>query len=145
MFWRIAVLAFWKARHLFLGGYHRGSNKTTPVESLSLQPGESVEVKSIQSIIDTLNEKACNRGLWFSPGMHLMCGKQSRVKGRIDKIITDGTGEMRQLRNTVRLEGSLCECAYLTVGGCSRGEISYWREIWLRRSQNPPHGVKGKT
>jgi hypothetical protein len=145
MFWRIAVLAFWKARHLFLGGYHRGSNKTTPVESLSLQPGESVEVKSIQSIIDTLNEKACNRGLWFSPGMHLMCGKQSRVKGRIDKIITDGTGEMRQLRNTVRLEGSLCECAYLTVGGCSRGEISYWREIWLRRSLNPPHGVKGKT
>jgi hypothetical protein len=134
MSWRIVVFAFWKARRLFLGEYHRGSNKTTPVESLSLQPGEPIEVKSIESILDTLNEKACNRGLYFSPGMHLMCGRQSRVKGRIDKIIVDGTGEMRRLHNTVRLEGSLCGCAYLNVGGCSRGEIAYWREIWLHRS-----------
>ena len=145
MVWRIMVLAFWKARKRFLGGYNRGCNKPTPVESLSLQPGESVAVKSIESIIDTLDEKACNRGLYFSPGMHLMCGKQSRVKDRIDKIIMDGTGEMRQLHNTVQLEGSLCECAYLTVGGCSRGEISYWREIWLRRFQNPRQGEKGIT
>jgi hypothetical protein len=143
MFWSVVVWAFWKARRLFLGERHRGRNKTTPVESLSLQPGESVEVKPLESIIDTLNEKAYNRGLWFSPGMHLMCGKQARVQHRIDKIIVDGTGEMRQLRNTVRLEGSLCGCAYLTVGGCSRGEISYWREIWLRRFQDPPQGKKG--
>ena len=58
------------------------------------------------------------------------------MKGRLDKIIVDGTGEMRQLRNTVCLEGSTCGCAYMgfDMGGCSRCELTYWREIWLRRS-----------
>ena len=53
---------------------------------------------------------------------------------KVDKIIVDGTGEMRQLRNTVFLEGSLCGCACVAFGGCPRGEFAYWREIWLRRS-----------
>jgi hypothetical protein len=135
MLWRIVVCVFWKVRRLFIGEYHRGSNTTTPVKTLSLQPGESVEVESIENIMDTLNEKGCNRGLYFSPGMHLMCGKESRVMHRVGNIIMDGTGEMRRLPDTVRLEGSLCECPYLIVGGCSRGEISYWKEAWLRRAE----------
>ena len=61
-------------------------------------------MKSLPSIIETLNEKGYNRGLYFSPDMRLWCGKQCRVKGRLDKIIVDGTGQMRQLRNTVCLE-----------------------------------------
>jgi hypothetical protein len=40
---------------------------------------------------------------------------------------------MRQLRNTVFLEGSLCGCSCVAFGGCPRGEFAYWREIWLRR------------
>jgi hypothetical protein len=55
------------------------------------------------------------------------------VKARLDKIIVDGTGEMRRLTNTVSLEGSLCGCAQIAFGGCSRCEFVYWREIWLRR------------
>ena len=104
--------------------------------ALNLQPGEWVEVKSMESIVETLNEKGYNRGLYFSPDMRLWCGKQCRVKGRLDKIIVDGTGQMRQLRNTVCLEGSTCGCSYMgfAMGGCSRCELTYWREIWLRRS-----------
>ena len=82
----------------------RGSGKCTVGQVLNLQPGDWVEVKSIQSIIGTLNERGKNRGLSFSPYMRLWCGRRCRVKGRIDKIIGDGTGQMRQLRNTVRLE-----------------------------------------
>ena len=67
--------------------------------------------------------------------MGSLCGKQQRVERRIEKIIVDGTGEMRQLRNTVYLENSYCGCTY-TLGGCPRREFSYWREIWLRRSDN---------
>src|SRR5882724_1037379 len=134
---RIGIWLFWRTRRLFLGAYARGSNKTTPVGSLNLQPGELVEVRSIDSIIETLNETAHNRGLWFSPDMRLLCGRQQRVARRIDKLIVDGTGEMRQLRNTVYLEGSVCGCPYAAFGGCSRSEFVYWREIWLRRSSHP--------
>ena len=48
---------FWRIRRMFLGVYARGSSESTPAEGLNLQPGEWVEVKSMQSIIETLNEK----------------------------------------------------------------------------------------
>jgi hypothetical protein len=127
---------FWRIRRMFLGVYGRGSSESTPAGGLNLQPGEWVEVKSMQSIIETLNERGHNRGLYFSPDMRLWCGRRCRVKGRLDKIIVDGTGQMRQLRNTVCLEGSTCGCPYMGFGmvGCSRCELTYWREIWLRRT-----------
>jgi hypothetical protein len=130
---RIGIWLFWRIRRMVLGAYARGTRKTTPVASLHLQPGELVEVKPIDNIRDTLNDKACNRGLSFFPNMRRLCGSRSRVRNRLDKIIVDGTGEMRQLRNTVYLEGSMCGCAHVAFGGCPRGEFAYWREIWLRR------------
>lgn len=135
----IVIWLFWKVRRRLLGVYPRGKSKASPVESLNLQPGEWVEVKSIESIAETLNESGSNRGLAFFPGMHLFCGRQFRVKGRLDRMIVDGTGEMRRLNNTVFLEGSTCRCAYLGFGmdGCSRCEFAYWREIWLRRCDGP--------
>ncbi len=115
---------------LSLGVYVRGSGRTSPAESLNLQPGELVEVKSIGSIAATLNESGANRGLVFFPGMHLFCGRRYRVKGRIDRLITDGTGEMREVKNTVLLEGATWRCSYLGsgLGGRSR-EFAYWREM----------------
>jgi hypothetical protein len=133
---RVGIWLFWRIRRLFLGAYARGSNKTTPVESLNLQPGELVEVRSMENIVETLNETAHNRGLWFSPDMRLLCGKQRRVARKIEQLIVDVTGEMRQLRNTVYLEGSFCGCAHVAFGGCSRCEFVYWREIWLRRTSD---------
>jgi hypothetical protein len=133
MIQRIGVWLFWRIRRLFLGPYGRGNRKTTPVESLNLQAGEPVKVKSIERIANTLDESARNRGLYFSPDMRRLCGRQARVRSRIDKIIVDGTGEMRQLRNSVYLDGSLCGCAHVAFGGCPRNEFAYWREIWLRQ------------
>jgi hypothetical protein len=131
MLLRIGRFAFWKLRLKLIGDYRRGIKKTAEV--LNLQPGVMVQVKSRNDIVDTLNEKGCHRGLLFMRGMQGQCGNQSRVKARIDQIIVDGTGEMRKLSDTVRLEGSVCGCTYQAIGGCSRREINYWREIWLRR------------
>jgi len=130
---RVGSWLFWRTRRLFLGEYAHGNHKTTPVQSVNLQPGEWVEVKSMEGINETLNQSGYNRGLYFTPDMRLLCGQQQRVERRIEKIIVDGTGEMRQLRNTVYLEGAHCGCIY-ALGGCPRGEFSYWREIWLRRA-----------
>ena len=132
----LGIFLFWRIRRMLFGVYPRGSSESTPVEGLNLQPGEWVEVKPLPSIIETLNERGQNRGLYFSPEMRLWCGRRCRVKERLDKIIVDGTGQMRRLRNTVSLEGSTCGCSYLGfgTGGCSRCEVTYWREVWLRRS-----------
>ena len=137
MLHRIGIWVFWKVRRVLLGAYGRGKNKSTPVESLNLQSGDCVEIKAMELIRQTLNEGAQNRGLWFSPDMRLQCGRQQSVEKRIDKIIVDGTGEMRQLRNTVFLEGSHCGCSHVAFGGCPRDEYVYWREIWLRRVNGP--------
>ena len=133
---RISIWLFWRIRRVFLGAYARGTQTSTPVESLNLRSGERIEIKPLASIAKTLNEKAHNRGLYFTPAMGQMCGEQYRVERKVEKIIVDGTGEMRQLRNTVFLEGSLCGCACVAFGGCPRGEFAYWREIWLSRTSS---------
>jgi hypothetical protein len=134
---RIAIWAFWKARRAVLGPYAKGTNQVTPAESLNLQAGESVEIKPLESIRETLDRKAHNRGLYFTPSMSLLCGQRRKVERKVEKIITDGSGEMRHMRNTVFLQGELCECSCVAFGGCPRGEFSYWREIWLRRTDDP--------
>jgi long-chain acyl-CoA synthetase len=130
---RIATWVIWKTRRALLGAYGRGNKRSTPVESLNLRSGEWIEIKPLASISETLDEGAYNRGLFFTPAMGRLCGEKYRVEGRIEKIIVDGTGEMRQLRNTAFLKGSLCGCSCVAFGGCPRGEFAYWREIWLRR------------
>jgi hypothetical protein len=129
---RIAIWLYWRTRRIFLGEYAHGTNSSTPVESLNLQAGELVEIKSMEKINETLTPTGHNRGLYFSPDLSLLCGKQRRVERRIDKMIMDGSGEMRKLHNTVYLEGGFCGCAHVAFGGCGRCEFSYWREIWLR-------------
>jgi hypothetical protein len=131
---RVGTWLIWRIRRVLLGAYARGTNTSTPVESLNLQAREWIEVKPIENIIQTLDKTANNRGLWFSPDMRLLCGQRRKVEKRIERIIVDGTGEMRQLHNTVFLEGSYCGCPHVAFGGCSRCEYVYWREIWLRRS-----------
>lgn len=130
---RISIWLFWRIRRLILGAYGKGSKKTTPTENLSLQPGELVEVRSMASISESLDATAHNRGLWFSPDQRRLCGQQRKVAKRIDKLIVDGTGTMRQMKNTVYLEESMCSCPHVAFGGCPRDEFVYWREIWLQR------------
>ena len=134
----IGIWSFWRIRRMFLGPM-RGSSGTTPIQSLNLRPGEWVEVKSLRGIIETLNAHGYNRGLSFTPDMRRFCGRRLRVRGRLERIIVDGTGHMRKLHNTVSLEGSTCGCEYAGFGmvGCSRCELTYWREIWLRRLDGP--------
>lgn len=100
-------------------------------EELNLQPGEMVEVKSEQEIRQTLDEYGRHRGLLWMPGMARFCGKQYRVRKRVERIMLESTGQLRKIRNTVLLDGVMCEDLY----GCDRSCFHYWREAWLRRAQ----------
>jgi hypothetical protein len=104
----------------------------TPKETLDLQPGELVRVKTKEQIMATLDRKATNRGLTFDGEMLKYCGKQARVLRRVDRIIDEPTGKLMQFRNDcIVLEGVICAGDYHQY--CPRSIYPYWREIWLER------------
>lgn len=139
---QLLVWAVWKVHRRVYGAYPRGKLTATPVDSIGLQAGDWVEVKSLPEIVQTLDTKGCNRGLHFSPDMRLLCGKRFRVRNRLDRMIVEGVGRMRSLKNTVTLENVCCDSSYFAFGGCPRADLHYWREIWLKLVPAPTRELK---
>ena len=100
--------------------------------TLALQPGEVVEIKSLEEMRQTLDERGRNRGLVCDIELKQFCGTRDVVRGRLEKMISEPTGEMKTVEGTVILHGNTCMCARV-VGGCPRLEYCYWRELWLKR------------
>ena len=109
-----------------------GTLEKTPVESLGLQPGDWVEVKSVKEIAATLDGTGKNRGLQFAYDLAWCCGRKFQVRSRLDHMVIERTGKYLDVRNTVLLDGVTCPCRCV-IGGCVRADYIYWREIWLRR------------
>jgi hypothetical protein len=103
----------------------------TTQESLALQPGELVEVKSVEEILATLDANRRHKGLRWMTGMQKHCGRQYRVYRRLQRILLESNGELRNMKNTVLLEGVMCDGR--EFGGCGRSCFHFWREAWLRR------------
>ena len=137
-------LADW-LRGLFIAGYNKvayvgkfnswrfvtGPGNANGLEPLNLQPGELVRVKSLAQIRDTLDATGKNQNLLFAPTMMSFCGSVLRVKDRVENIILEGTTRQRKIKDTVLLEGSVCDgvCHRL----CPRQSFLFWRECWLER------------
>jgi hypothetical protein len=127
-------------RMLGYDNWLRGPHKRAPTQSLNLQPGELVRVKSRAEIVQTLDQKMTNRGLGLCHEMMRYCGRVTKVRYRVDRLINETTGVMREITDSVTLSsirgcGSLgeeCLCPG-EPGDCPRGELMYWREIWLER------------
>jgi hypothetical protein len=127
---RTAFLRLWrKGGRLSL---NEGQGGQTPMlENLALQPGELVEVKSIDEILATLDRNRRHKGLLWMTGMRPHCGKQYRVYRRVRRITLESNGELRNMKNTVLLEGVMCDGR--EFGGCDRSCFHFWREAWLKR------------
>jgi hypothetical protein len=127
----------------------RGTLTKTPAESLDLQPGELVEIKSLPEIIATLNVNQENRGLWFDREMIYYCGKRFRVQRRVNRILDEKTGKMIEIKNPcIILDGPFCLGDYHKL--CPRLGHLYWREIWLKRVEpvrtlDPSHGLSEES
>lgn len=109
----------------------RQKEQSTHDEVLNLEPGELVEVKSEEEILVTLNQKGENKGLFWMPEMRKFCGRRFRVFKRLERILLESTGEYRKVKNTVLLEGVMCDGQGFY--GCDRSCFHFWREVWLRR------------
>jgi hypothetical protein len=108
----------------------------TPKEVLGLTAGELVEVKSREEILATLDAKSMNRGLRFDGEQLKYCGQRARVLRRVQRILDEKTGKMMHLPgDCIVLEGVICSGDYNQY--CPRSIYPYWREIWLRRVEDP--------
>ena len=139
---RLFALWFWQ-RMLRVAGcddWLRGPHTRTPSQSLRLQPGERVRVKTREQIVETLDRRAANRGMGICYEITRCCGHEAEVRYRVDRIIDEKTGTMRELSDTVTLRNigqskaldEECLC-YGQPGDCPRAGLMYWREIWLER------------
>ena len=101
-------------------------------ENLRLQPGDWVEVRSIDEIAKTLDGRKKFKGLYFMPEMEKYCGKKFKIFKKVEKIKLESTGESRKLKSpTVFLEGVYCNGDHHE--GCDRSCFHFWREVWLKK------------
>jgi hypothetical protein len=107
----------------------------TPVERLNLQIGELVRIKPYKEILKTLNTLNRNRGLYFDAEEVPYCGRTYRVQRRVEKIVDERTGKMREMKAPcIVLDSVICRSRYSECRlFCPRSIYAYWREIWLER------------
>jgi hypothetical protein len=113
-----------------------GAERKTPMESLDLQPGEWVRIKTFEQIRPTLDANGNNRGLSFDAEMLKYCGRTARVLRRVEHIIDESSGKMLTMKTPcIVMADVVCTSDYHR--NCPRGIYSYWREIWLERVPEP--------
>jgi hypothetical protein len=108
----------------------------TPTQTLDLQAGEIVRIKPYKEILNTLDVRNKNRGLYFDAEEVPYCGRTYRVLQRVTRIINEKTGQMREMSNpSVILDTVVCRSRYSECRlFCPRSIYAYWREIWLERA-----------
>jgi hypothetical protein len=105
------------------------------LKALNLRAGEWVDVRSREEILATLDEHARLENLPFMPEMLQYCGKKLRVSKRADKTCQYVVGwSIRRMKDSVHLEGVRCDGT--GHGGCEAGCLIFWKEAWLKRSEN---------
>jgi hypothetical protein len=146
---RFFFLWSWQRLQSVVGGerWLRGPHKQTPSESLGLKPGDRIRVKSRAQIVETLDDRRRNRGMAICYEVTRCCEGEAEVRYRVDRIIDERTGLMREMKDTVtihKMRGNptICEecLCFDELGDCPRGEVMYWREIWLERADRGGSG-----
>jgi hypothetical protein len=133
MFWLVLAPLWRKATQKIPRRRLAGPLKRTPVGDLNLRTGEWVEIIPAEEIAKTLDVRGRNRGLSCDFGMTQYSGTKYKVRNRLDRMISEPTGQMRTVEGTVILEGLHCLC-WNVLGGCPRQDYMYWREVWLKRT-----------
>jgi hypothetical protein len=106
---------------------------TGPTADLTdLRVGDTVEVRSAEEILATLDEQGEHESLPFMPEMLRYCGRQFTVDKIAHKVCdTISDSGFRRMDNAVHLTGVRCDGS--THGGCQAACLIYWKTAWLKR------------
>jgi hypothetical protein len=107
----------------------------TPRMRLDLEEGELVRVKPFRDILETLDARYRNRGLYFDPEMVPFTERQYEVQTRLKQIIDERTSKMVRFKtDAILLKDVVCGARYAKCRRfCPRAIYPFWREIWLER------------
>jgi hypothetical protein len=96
-----------------------------------LRPGDWVEIRSLDEILQTLDDNGTLDGLPFMPEMAAYCGTRARVLRRVDKLNDwiHHTG-LKRMRRLVLLADLRCDGS--AHGQCQSNCHLRWRTAWLR-------------
>jgi hypothetical protein len=99
-----------------------------------LRKGDLVRIRSADEILSTLDSDGTVDGQLFMPEMLQYVGREFRVQSSAHKTC-DGAAEIRQMDNTVHLEGLRCDGS--AHGGCQAACQLFWRAEWLMPASEP--------
>ena len=106
-------------------------------EALGLEPGDRVQVKSVDEIAATLDEEGRFEGLAYIPGlMDQYCGQTYTVRKRVVHFFDERSWRMVKVKNIVLLDEVFCEPPrhiHCDWAACDRTCFLFWKEGWLRR------------
>jgi len=104
--------------------------------------GEVVEVRSREEILATLDAQGCLDGVPFMPEMLRFCGQSFPVRAVAHKTCETAlaTGQGRRLDATVHLANLRCDGS--AHGGCEADCTLYWKDAWLRPTNEPATSVR---
>jgi hypothetical protein len=110
---------------------------------LRLRVGDRVEVRSVEEILASLDERGALDELPFMPEMLEFSGQRFTVFKRADKVndIVERSG-LRRMGNAVLLDEVRCDG--MAHGGCQALCQILWKEAWLKRApayEEPPSAV----
>ncbi|CAN5829447.1 hypothetical protein BH23ACT10_BH23ACT10_17780 [soil metagenome] len=115
-------------------------NPYTHTSNEPMRVGDRVRVKSLDAILETLDEQRETGGMPFMPEMLPLCGQSLTVSKRSDKTCDTvmSTG-LRRMTDTVHLDDLRCDGS--AHGGCQTNCRFFWREEWLiREPSDDPSG-----
>jgi hypothetical protein len=97
-----------------------------------LNVGDRVQIRSEEDIRSTLNQDNVFKGLGVMPEMIKYHGKEYRVFKKINRIVIESTGELRNIRSpTYLLEGVFCTGEF--HHNCDRSCFILWKREWLKK------------
>jgi hypothetical protein len=111
--------------------------RTTPdwaPRALDLSLNDLVRVRAREQIEATLDMAGRCRGCAFVEPMFRYCGRELRVKGRVERFFDEQQWRMLKCRNVVLLEGVHCDgSGHPDTHGCDRQCYFFWRTEWLEK------------
>ncbi|MFI9380538.1 hypothetical protein [Kutzneria sp. NPDC052558] len=108
------------------------TQSVTTAPTLGLRVGDLVEVRSIEEILATLDDRGELENLPFMPEMVRFCGQRMTVHKVAHKLCdTISRSGIRKMENSVHLAGARCDGS--AHGGCQTACSMYWKQAWLKK------------
>ena len=105
--------------------------------SAILRPGDFVEVKAPEEILQTLDGDGASDHLPFMPEMLAFCGQRFHVSARVEMTCASGMLSPRAFKTNDVVTLDAVRCSGASHDGCQKACIIFWRDAWLRKVDNP--------